>query len=200
MRIQWARTFAKATLRTGTRLLHPWRRQVAREVLERGAPFDSVLFICLGNVCRSPYAEAAARQRTATGESAPPSIDSAGFIGPGRGVPETALAVGAEREIDLAGHVSKVLTPELAAAHALILVMEPGQVASTRALAPSHPAVLVLGDLDPERQGRRTIADPWGKDADEFRASFDRIDRCLAEVLPYLGNGVVRRSASASKP
>jgi protein-tyrosine-phosphatase len=47
--------------------------------------------------------------------------------------------------------------------------------------------VLILGDLDPAPITRRTIADPWGGSDFAFEASFDRIDRCVRELVRIIG-------------
>jgi protein-tyrosine-phosphatase len=43
--------------------------------------------------------------------------------------------------------------------------------------------VLVLGDLDAMTMTRRTIADPWGGSDAAFEASYERIDRCVRELV-----------------
>lgn len=171
------KSVVKWMLRTLTRTLHPWRRARARRRLEAMEPPGSVLFLCLGNVCRSPYAEASFRRMV-------PEIraDSAGFIGPDRPAPDQAREVARERGVDLSAHVSKLVTRELTRGQDLVVVMEPRQVGALRRKTGATVPVVVLGDLDPESPGRRTIPDPWGKDANTFDASFDRIDRCLAEL------------------
>jgi hypothetical protein len=63
----------------------------------------------------------------------------------------------------------------------------PGEVA---------PPAILLGDLDPERPGRREIQDPWGHPPAVFESSFDRIDRCLIELarLAYCGGSAPDRA------
>jgi protein-tyrosine-phosphatase len=48
--------------------------------------------------------------------------------------------------------------------------------------------VLILADLDPEPSGRREIPDPLGHPLDVFQESYDRVDRCLTELL-----GIIQR-------
>ena len=63
------------------RLLHPLRRRAARADLTRRVAPSSMLVICHGNICRSPFAAAVLRARLAgTGVC----VESAGFFGPGR--------------------------------------------------------------------------------------------------------------------
>lgn len=179
--VRWLRSVAKRLLHALTRRLHPRYRQAAQRALaDRAAP-QSILFLCLGNVCRSPYARAAFL-RMSPGSR----VDSAGFIGPDRAAAPGAQAVAQERGLDLSTHVSKVVTPELARRFDLIVVMEPRQRVALKRKVGSTSLVIALGDLDPSNPGRRVIRDPWGEDIGVFRTSFDRIDRCLAELLPFV--------------
>jgi len=170
------------------RTAHPTLRRRARAALEGAPPVGRILFVCLGNVCRSPYAEYRMRELLAErGSSDALTVESAGFIKPGRGSPERAVEVASERGLDLTGHVSRVLETCSVDRRTLVVVMEPGQVKGVRQAFGGDTAVLVLGDLDPELPDRRLIPDPWGHEPAVFRSSFDRVDRCLDELLPLLG-------------
>lgn len=175
------KALARPLLHAATRIVHPLRRARALGRLERAGPLRSVLFLCLGNVCRSPYAAAFfARVAPETG------VDSAGFIGPGRSPAEEAQRLASERGIDLSAHVSKVVTAEIVRPHDLVVVMDPRQRTALRRKVGTTPPVIVLGDLDPVRPAKRAIRDPWGQQPEVFRSSFDRIDRCIAQIMPYV--------------
>jgi protein-tyrosine phosphatase len=163
--------------------LHPRRRRAAQIELRNTKP-RSILFICHGNICRSPFAAAVFTR------SAPPKISqsiriaSAGFLGPGHTPPSKALATGARYGVDISAHRSTLTTTESLAAADLVVVMSEEQAKSIRVrmLEDSVP-VLVLGDLDPYPIERRTILDPWGGPDAAFDASYDRIDRCVRELV-----------------
>lgn len=163
------------------RLLHPLRGRKARRLLRRRP--QSVLFVCLGNICRSPYAAEAFR-----GLAADPglAVDSAGFIGPGRPSPDLALQTARQRGIDLGAHRSRVVTADSLAAAELVVVMDPGQAQRVRAMGVAAGRVLVLGDLDPVPIRKRAIRDPFEQEAAVFSATFDRIDRCLRALADEL--------------
>jgi len=182
--ISGLKSLAKGALQTLTRALHPRRRARALRLLAAARPVRSVLFLCLGNVCRSPYAEASF-PRMATGAN----VDSAGFIGPGRASPEQAQEAARQRGLDLSPHVSKVVTEEIARRHDLIVVMEPRQRGRLRRKVGPTAPVITLGDLDPEPPALRAIPDPWGKDPEVFQTSFARIDRCLEELSRFVVAG-----------
>ena len=162
--------------------LHPWRRNRARQRIHATSP-QSFLFVCLGNICRSPYAEHVLRARG--GPSL--GVESAGFIKPGRRPPEEALAVAGARGIEHGGHRSRVLDPALLEAPDAVFVFDRYNARDVR----RTPGVRLdriywLGDFDPEWAGKRAIADPWGKPREEFERAFARIERCVDEVLRAL--------------
>lgn len=139
------------------------------------------VFVCLGNVCRSPYA---ARVAAATDGV---SFDSAGFIGPDRSPPDAALRVALQRGVDHSDHRSKILTPELADRADALFVFDRYNVARMKAAFPQQlKRTFWLGDFDPVWSGKRAIIDPWGKSDGEFDITFERIERCVASLLDTL--------------
>ena len=167
-------------------LLHKRRREEALHRLSGPVP-KSVLFVCHGNICRSPFAAAAFSKAIPDSLSPTIKVDSVGFIGPGRRPPSAALAAAGRRGIDMNGHKSKVVTAELLRSADLIVVMAPEQAKGIANRLPDDAApVLVLGDLDPMPITRRTILDPWSKDDAAFDESYDRIERCLNEMVRAL--------------
>src|SRR5690606_14850585 len=140
-------------------LRHPARRARARERLTTLAP-ASFLFICLGNVCRSPYGARVLAARV--GRSV--RVESAGFIGPGRPPPEWAVAVARTRGIEHEDHCSRTVTPELLEGADAVFVFDRFNVARLRRVQGVRPErVFWLGDFDPDWTGKRAIIDPWGK-------------------------------------
>jgi protein-tyrosine-phosphatase len=147
-----------------------------------------VLIVCHGNICRSPYGAAALRAML--GGQAEHVVQSAGFIGPGRSSPAMARATAAARGVDIENHRSRLITPELLAEAALIVVMSPAQARLLRRThGVSKERLLVLGDLDPLTSDTRGIRDPFGQPREVFDAVFGRIDRCLTVVARALTSG-----------
>lgn len=167
------------------RLLHPLRRRWTRGRLAQAPSPQTILMICHGNICRSPYA--AAKLRALLPPSAAVRVDSAGFMGPHREPPPEAIAVASARGFDLRRHRSRVISPEAAQRAGLIVVMEPGQAREVhRRFGISAERLLVLGDLDPEPIRTRLIVDPVLKSRAVFAECYDRIDRCLAGLVDLL--------------
>jgi protein-tyrosine phosphatase len=170
------------------RALHRLRRRRARTLLERNGFPESVLFVCHGNICRSPYAAYAFRRLLPFELRDRVRISSAGFVGPDRPSPAHALAVSAARGLDMREHRSQLLTLEAVMGTQLIVVMDARQKSVICSGFGRHSHhVLVLGDLDPEPIETRTILDPYSRTEAAFERSYTRIDRCLRELLHLLG-------------
>lgn len=174
------------------RLLHPIRRRRARRRLGGTWPRGPVLFVCHGNICRSPYAEAVFR-RAVDGRI---PAESCGLWGPDRPAPATARRVARERGVDLGDHRSRLVSRASLQGAGLVVVMDPGHA---RALYRRHGyrGALVLGDLDPERVRARAVRDPIFQPPEVFRAVYDRVDRCVEELARLLGaDGSAVRAAT----
>ena len=135
------------------------------------------LFVCTGNICRSPFAEAAAR-RLAGVEAA-----SAGTIAvTGATASPTGVTVAAELGVDMASHRANDLTPQLIAGADVVYGMSQEHVAAVLALDPGAHVEL----LDPDGAD---IPDPYGGDRTEYRASYALIQRALERRLAEGSNG-----------
>ncbi|HSR41891.1 MAG TPA: hypothetical protein VLL48_06960, partial [Longimicrobiales bacterium] len=95
---------------------------------------------------------------------------------------------------ETAAHRSRLATPELLADADLVIVMEPRQTRRLPTVA-RRAAVIVLGDLDPGPVRRRSIRDPWGEEDGLYAEVFERIDRCVDEMVRILEPTPGRRDA-----
>jgi protein-tyrosine-phosphatase len=168
------------------RMLHPWRRRRALRALSRTDEPRCVMFLCHGNICRSPYAAEAFREALPDHVRCGIQIQSAGFIGPDRQPPEEAVRTAAARGIDLIAHRSALVSTEQVASADLILVMDRAQLRAIRRQSHAGASVIILGDLDPHPIRTRVIADPYGQADDVFAASYARIDRCVGVLVKSL--------------
>lgn len=180
---RWRR-IARAVRWLPDRLLHPLRRRSAlAQLREQPAP-RHILWVCHGNICRSPYAAAAFTRELSPEVRSQMTVRSGGFIGPNRPPPSEALRVAARRGLDLSGHRSRLVTAEAVNDADLIVVMDPRQRRAVHtAFGKPHRELLVLGDLDPRPVERRAIRDPFGQPEEIFSDSFDRLDRCINAIV-----------------
>jgi protein-tyrosine phosphatase len=170
------------------RWLHVSRRRRAIERLQQPLRPGSVLFMCYGNICRSPFAAALFRRELTQGLPGGPArtIRSAGFTGADRSPPPEAIAAAAKFGVDISSHRSTVITADVYRAAALVVTMSPDQARDLRArFGVLHETMLVLADLDP-KGGSRTIRDPWRLPREVYDESYARIDRCIRELVDVL--------------
>jgi protein-tyrosine-phosphatase len=168
------------------RLLHSRRRRAARRLVA-GKRIRSVVFLCNGNLFRSPYAAASlARILTTLPGAAPIRIESAGFLSSGKQSPASAVSAARRRGIDLSSHVSKLLKKGALQSVDLVVVMSQDHARSIRARLGPAASVLLLGDLDPHSIERRTIIDPLGCDDRVIERVYSRIDRCVEQLAALM--------------
>lgn len=181
---RWFRRLARRSLDAFDRALHPVRRRSALRSLSRQGVPRSVLFVCYGNICRSPYAAVAFQHLLPPALRDGVEVRSGGFVGPGRPSPTEAVKVAAARGLDLTAHRSALLTPAGVAGAGLVVVMDRAQ---QRAVCAHYGKrlreVVILGDLDPNAIETRQVNDPWNQPEPVFEACYTRIDRCLRALV-----------------
>jgi protein-tyrosine-phosphatase/predicted ATP-grasp superfamily ATP-dependent carboligase len=162
------------------------QRQAARGLVAR-AVRDSrdrprVLFVCQGNICRSPFAAAVLRARL--GDNDAISIGSAGMMPqPGRPTPAFGLQAAATFRIDLTAHRSVWLTRKAVEAASLLVVFdETNRVAVFDRYPDLTVPVVRLDELGQPGE----IADPVDGGPEEFQRCYQRIADGVAVLAALL--------------
>lgn len=149
----------------------------------------SILFVCLGNICRSPLADGALRHMAAQ-RGLGWTVDSAGTGGwhSGDAPDARAIAVAARDGVDISGLRARQVTAEDFVRFDLILAMDHANLGGLRAIAPArHDADLRLAfDLVEGRNGQ-SVADPYYGDARGFEATWRDAQAIAHGVLRYFG-------------
>jgi protein-tyrosine phosphatase len=129
----------------------------------------SVLFVCLGNICRSPLAEGALRAAAARA-GIDVTVDSAGTGGWHAGEPpdRRAQAAALRHGTDISGQRARQVRAEDFRRFDYVLALDRQNLSDLAAIAPPDATarVSLLMDLVPGRTGS-SVADPYyGEDRD----------------------------------
>jgi len=155
----------------------------------------ALLFVCLGNICRSPLAEAAFRHR-ATEARLPHQADSAGTGDWHVGQPPDprAIAEAARHGIDITPYRARQVRPADFTRFTHILALDAQNLADLTALRsssapPGATAQLsLLLDHVPTRHGQ-PVADPYWGDAADFMRTWEEVDLAAQALVRVLGGG-----------
>lgn len=134
----------------------------------------AVLFVCLGNICRSPLAEAAFRQEIAR-RGIDAVVDSAGTGGwhvgdpPDRRAQVTALRHG----VDISGYRGRQVKPEDFRRFTHVVALDRDNLSDLKAIEPSDGTarLMLLLDAVEGRQGK-SVADPYYGDEAGFEVTW----------------------------
>ncbi len=150
----------------------------------------NLLFVCTGNICRSPLAEVIARAEADARGWAEVSCASAGtFAFPGQPASGPGVAVAAAHGLDLAGHASRELSLELLEWADLIVGMEASHARAAARLAPDA-AVHVMTDFLPAHHERSQdgVPDPYGGDVETYEATRKLLALAMRGLFDALGD------------
>ncbi len=123
----------------------------------------AVLFVCLGNICRSPLAEAAfRREATRIGLDAGDRLAGTGHWHVGEPPDRRARAVALRHGADISGYRARQVRPEDFRRFSHIVALDPQNLRDLRALKPKDAtaAISLLLDHVPGREGQ-AVADPY---------------------------------------
>jgi len=147
-----------------------------------------ILFVCTGNICRSPFAEGLLKKLVQKKGLDDIVADSAGLLAlSGNSATGLAQKVAAEYDVDLSDHIAKSVKKDIIDRSDLILAMKK-----------SHAKNLL--DTFPEAEGKvflirrfarfgsknRGVADPYGLNYETYRFCFLDIQDCILGLAEHL--------------
>ncbi len=144
-----------------------------------------VVFVCWGNICRSPMAE-----RVAQAWAAREGVEGVTFSSAGVSSEETsnpidprARAVLSSNGYSAGGHRARRITAAEIERADLVIGLEQLHVDRMRRLAPEASGLCLLTDFDPDAAAGSGIDDPWYGDAAGFNDTLASIEAAMPGVL-----------------
>ena len=146
-----------------------------------------ILFVCTGNICRSPFAEGLLKQLIQEKGLDDIVIDSAGLLAlPGNSASSLAQKVAAEYDVDLSGHIAKSVKEDIIAGSDLILVMENSHAKELLDAFPeAEDKIFLIRRFARFGSRDRGIADPYGLNYEAYRFCFLDIQDCVSGLAEY---------------
>jgi protein-tyrosine phosphatase len=156
-----------------------------------------ILFVCMGNICRSPTAEGVFRKVVA--EHAPDlsiAIDSAGTHAYHVGEPPDPRAVRAaqRRGVDISAQRARVVVPEDFTRFDLLLAMDELNIAMLYDLGGTEheQRVRLLLDFAPGA-GRTAVPDPYYGGSNGFEYVLDLVEEASLGLLNHLRESTLHK-------
>jgi protein-tyrosine-phosphatase len=186
LRLGWSRACGK--LVTGALSIRPVRRLKALRASRLIRDARTILFVCHGNICRSPFAEMYARRMLHDAETSGTVsnlvrvLSSGYFPRQGRNSPDSAQRAAEGFGVSLAAHRSGVLSAGLVEEADVILVFDRDNLRQVRSRFPRAAGkILLLGVFISD--GGVEIEDPYGREPDEFTDCYMRIAAAVARIV-----------------
>lgn len=144
-----------------------------------------ILFICWGNICRSPMAKVVAEAYAARDGLRGVSFHSAGVSAEeaGHGMDPRAVST-----LEAAGyrpgpHTAHRMTPEEIRSATMVIGMQPIHLRKIKEMVPTAHPLYILSDFDPNAVPGSAIEDPWYGDESDFKITLAQIEAAMPEVI-----------------
>jgi protein-tyrosine-phosphatase len=149
---------------------------------------SNILFVCIGNICRSSFAQGLFTMLVDQKGHKGIYADSAGLLAlPGNSATFLAQKVAAQYGVDLTGHKAKPVSEKLVNGSDLILVMEKSHKDS---LLTDFPGVadktFLIRHFARFGSRNRGIEDPYGLQYEAYRFCFLDIEDAVLGLLEFL--------------
>ena len=147
-----------------------------------------VVFVCWGNICRSPMAERVARTWAEREGVEGVEFTSSGVSSEevGNPIDPRARAVLTERGYDAEGHAAHRVTADEVAGADLVVAVESLHVERLHDLAPDATHLRLLTDFDPDAEPGSGIDDPWYGGPEGFWDTLASVEAAMPGLMEHL--------------
>lgn len=144
-----------------------------------------VVFVCWGNICRSPMAERVAEREAADAGLTGVEFSSAATSRDEIGAPidRRAVAVLAENGYRTGGHSAHQITRDEIEGADLVVAAEQIHLDKLRAIAPGAGNLSLISDYDPSASPGSGLPDPWYGTQDGFYETLAAVRAAMPAVL-----------------
>lgn len=144
----------------------------------------TILFVCWGNICRSPMAEIVARAKASI-DGLAVDFSSGGVSDEENGRPMDSRA---RKALMAAGyhpdeHIAHKVTAEEVSAADMVIGMEVVHLSKLHRLVPTAEHLYLLSDFDPDSPPGSEIEDPWYGDDSDFPVTLHQIEAAMPELM-----------------
>lgn len=135
-----------------------------------------IIFICTGNTCRSPMAEALFKSMLSEDQKQKICVKSRGIAAvSGQPAADNAVAVMREFGCDISNHRAANLSDSEIASADLFICM-----------TGSHAAALKVSGVPEQKIDVLGVPDPFGKDREDYRAAAVKIKNEIEKLYEYI--------------
>ncbi len=147
-----------------------------------------ILFVCTGNLCRSPLAEGYLNKRLKDKNISGIKVISAGTIGiEGKPASEGSVRIARENGFDISCHRARAVTHSLVYEADLIIAMEDVHRECVAGMDPdARSKTCLLMDFSRLASPGSPVYDPYGQDYDAYRLAFEQIREGVEGLLEHI--------------
>jgi len=155
------------------------------DLMKVGERNFTILFVCTGNLCRSPLAEGYLKKRLRDKGIDNIRVISAGTIGiEGRPASEGSIRIAEENGFSISNHAARALTHSLIYEADLIICMEEIHRDCVIGMDPeAAKKTRLLMDFSKLSSPNSPVYDPYGREYDAYRLVFEQIREGVEGLL-----------------